>query len=131
MKSSRLSPTLVRCAGLLLVAFASAAVAQQPAMSDTQMHAPHPGGHVTEATAAFQASDKEMMGKMGRAYTGDTDKDFVSHMIPHHEGAVSMAKIELQYGKDPELRKMAEAIIKAQDDEIAFMKQWQARHGVK
>lgn len=52
-------------------------------------------------------------------------------MIPHHQGAVAIAEVVLKYGKDPELRKMARDIIKAQDEEISFMKQWQARNGVK
>jgi uncharacterized protein (DUF305 family) len=49
-------------------------------------------------------------------------------MIPHHQGAVDMAKIELQYGNDPELRKLADQIVSSQQSEIALMKDWQAAH---
>lgn len=52
------------------------------------------------------------------------DAAFVRGMIPHHEGAIEMAKIQLKHGKDPELRKLAEAIIKAQKEEITFMRIW-------
>ena len=69
-----------------------------------------------------------MAGMSSAAYTGDADRDFVAHMIPHHEGAVEMAKVELKYGKDAKLRKLAKDIIAAQDKEIAFMKQWLAAH---
>ena len=74
----------------------------------------------------------EMNAQMMKGMTAsDIDVAFVCGMIPHHQGAVSMAQVELKYGKDPELRKMAKDIIKAQQKEIAFMKKWQARHGVK
>jgi uncharacterized protein (DUF305 family) len=61
-------------------------------------------------------------------YGGNTDKEFVAHMIPHHQGAIDMAKVELKYGKDPDMKRLAKSIIKAQNEEIAYMKKWQAKH---
>jgi len=85
----------------------------------------------TPAVKAFKAADHHMMEQMSAGYTGDTDQDFVTHMLPHHEGAVEMAKIQLQHGKDPALKQLAREIIKAQDKEIQFMKAWQAKHPPK
>ncbi|MBL8640179.1 MAG: DUF305 domain-containing protein [Alphaproteobacteria bacterium] len=58
------------------------------------------------------------------APTGDADIDFVTGMIPHHQGAIDMAKIEVEKGKDPEIKKLAQDIIKAQEKEIEFMNKW-------
>ena len=66
---------------------------------------------------------------MAIKYTGDADVDFVRGMIPHHQGAVDMAKIELEYGKDPDNRKLAEEIIASQEKEIAVMQAWLKAHG--
>ena len=60
--------------------------------------------------------------------TGDADVDFVTGMIPHHQGAIDMAKIVLEKGKNPEIKKLAEGIVKAQESEIKRMNDWLASH---
>ena len=72
---------------------------------------------------------KTMMNGMHAKPTGKPDADFVLMMIPHHQGAIDMAKVELQYGTDPELRKLATDIVAAQGKEIAQMKAWLAKNG--
>jgi uncharacterized protein (DUF305 family) len=77
-----------------------------------------------EASKAYYQAMMKMHQKMTIKPSGNADVDFATGMIPHHEGAIDMARVELKFGKDPELRKLAEAIVKAQDSEIALMKSW-------
>jgi uncharacterized protein (DUF305 family) len=76
------------------------------------------------STAAYQAANNKMHKDMAIRFSGNADVDFVRGMIPHHQGAIDMAKVVLQHGKDPEIRKLAEEVIKAQEGEIAMMKEW-------
>jgi uncharacterized protein (DUF305 family) len=82
----------------------------------------------TASTKAFKAANDKMHGGMNIPFSGNADVDFVRGMVPHHQGAVDMARIVLEHGKDPALNKLARDIIKAQDKEIAFMQRWLAKH---
>lgn len=132
MKNLRAFRTLCLFSGIAFAVAAMPVHAQQGGtMAGMDMSASANAGS-GESTRAFKAADDKMMQAMSApAYTGDADKDFVAHMIPHHQGAVEMAQVELKYGKDPELKRLARNIIKAQHDEIAFMQRWQAKHGVR
>ena len=63
-----------------------------------------------------------MMSAMEAKPTGDIDRDFVAMMAPHHQGAIDMAVLELRYGKNEQLRRIAQEIIVSQMQEIAAMK---------
>jgi hypothetical protein len=88
-----------------------------------------PKGDASASSLAFQGINMKMHNAMDIAFTGNADVDFVKGMIPHHAGAVDMAKTVLAFGKDPEVRKLAEEIVKAQESEIAFMQGWLKRNG--
>jgi hypothetical protein len=77
----------------------------------------------TQFLAENKAAMAEMMAAMDIKPSGDVDADFVAMMIPHHQGAIDMAKAELRYGHNEQLRRMAQEIIVTQQQEIATMRQ--------
>lgn len=80
---------------------------------------------------------EELMGSMDRMHTAMTsiepsgvdDNDFVQVMLPHHQAAIDMAKSELIYGNDPQIRRLAQEIITDQQSEIQLMRLWVKQHG--
>lgn len=130
---------ITAAAGFVL---AGAALPGSLALAQHAGHGAHSGrhdGHATAkpnasdsaATKAYRAANDKMHKDMDIAFTGDADADFARGMIPHHQGAVDMAKIVLQYGKDPEIRKLAEDVVRSQETEIKFMREWLAKRGTK
>jgi uncharacterized protein (DUF305 family) len=115
---------LALAASLLLSTGAEAAEAMR---MDHAMRMPAEKGGGS-ADAAFAAANDAMMKGMDVKPTGDADRDFVRMMLPHHQGAVAMARVEMRYGRDPLLRRLAVAIVRAQETEIATMRRWRRRH---
>ncbi len=118
-----------KLAGLALIVLITAAPVKP--RQDQSQHSGHtmPDAAMTDATKAYQAANDRMHEAMAVAYSGDADADFVRSMIPHHQGAVEMAKVVLQYGRDPDIRTLAEDIIAAQEKEIAWMHGWLQEKG--
>ena len=142
--------TLVACMSILaLQAGAGVAVAQtsHQGHGSMPMSGTMPMGHMDPAamqkmmqdmmplpsdpasTKDFKAADMQMMRNMHVPYTGNPDVDFRTHMIPHHQDAVEMAKVALKHAKDPETKKMAQKIVDDQEKEISEMEAWLKRHG--
>lgn len=88
-----------------------------------------PKGDSSPSSLAFDGINRKMHDGMDITFTGKADVDFIKGMIPHHQGAIDMAKTVLAFGKDPEVRKLAEAIVKAQDSEIVLMQSWLQKNG--
>jgi uncharacterized protein (DUF305 family) len=100
-----------------------------PAAMQKMMQDMMPSPNDPASTKDFKAADMQMMHNMHVPYTGNADVDFRTHMIPHHQGAVEMAKVALKHAKDPETKKMAQKIIDDQEKEIAEMQDWLKENG--
>lgn len=97
-----------------------------------QDHGAHGGAAMSGADPAFEAQMKvheKMTAEMGKiGPSGNPDVDFVRMMIPHHQGAIDMAEVELKFGKDESRKELARQIIETQKKEIAEMREWLAKN---
>lgn len=85
------------------------------------------GGDESVPSLAFRAVNDKMHRDMAIELTGNVDVDFARAMIAHHQGAIDMAKVALAFGKDPDVRKLAEEVVRTQEVEIATMREWLAK----
>jgi uncharacterized protein (DUF305 family) len=83
----------------------------------------------TPATKGYREANAKMHRDMDIKYSGDADVDFVRGMIPHHQGAIDMAKVALGRAKDEQIRKWATDVIREQEREIAEMQAWLKKKG--
>lgn len=116
-----------------LVALSLAAVFAMGSVAYAQSHTTHgdtkaDSSKDTAATKAYRAANTRMHEGMNLKFSNDADVDFIRGMIPHHQGAIDMAKVVLDHGKDQQTRKWAEDIIREQAREIAEMKAWLAKN---
>jgi uncharacterized protein (DUF305 family) len=96
----------------LIAAFSIAALAQMEPRAMSFMH------------AMKDSMERMDNGMKSAPMNGNIDHDFATMMIPHHQGAIDMAKAELLYGKDPVMRRLAEEIVVDQQSEIQAMQLW-------
>ncbi|THU01565.1 DUF305 domain-containing protein [Lampropedia puyangensis] len=113
----------------MLVLPVFAAHADEAKAQDHAAHVPVPAANT--ARSAYDQSMVRMHDDMMRGIAhDDADVAFAAGMLAHHVGAVEMARIELQYGKDAILRKLAEEVIRAQEAEIALLTSWLHEKGL-
>lgn len=97
----------------------------------TMMKAMMPAPSDAASTKDFKSADMKMMHDMAVPYTGNADIDFRTKMIPHHQGAIDMAKVALAHAKDETTKALAAQIIKDQEREIAEMREWLSKNSPK
>ena len=139
-----MSPTLSIARAVLAAALlAPGTIAAQPAdTASAPAHGAHGAASADAGTAAaraYEEANARMHRDMAIALSGDPDRDFAEMMIAHHQGAIDMARVVMEHGRDPGIRVLAEKVVATQEREVAFLRGWlaqvaaapadEARHG--
>jgi uncharacterized protein (DUF305 family) len=110
---------------VLSVLFGALAIQAQ---EDCRTHARPKSEADSEWSELNSGMDKMQAAMATMESSGDSDVDFVELMLPHHQAAIDMAKVELKFGNDPQMRRMAQEIITDQQSEIELMRLWLKQH---
>jgi uncharacterized protein (DUF305 family) len=108
----------------ILIPFVALAARRQVPQTHGQMAMKDPNW-----TELMRSMDRMHAAMTSIQPSGVDDTDFVQVMLPHHQAAIDMAKIELIYGNDPQIRRLAQEIITDQQSEIQLMQLWVKQHG--
>lgn len=139
MKNNRLGPRLCSIALAIIFAGCHHEISPVAAISQAPLKAAPPSSTASQLAddtvipldwSGLNAAMERMhsaMASVGRS--GDSDIDFVRLMLPHHQAAIDMARTQLLYGKDPQMRRLAQEIITDQQSEIELMQLWLKQHG--
>lgn len=111
---------------IILILFGVVAI---PAQQALHKHAPGKSASDPAWTELQSSMDRMHAAMMSVTATGNSDADFVKLMIPHHQAAIEMAKTQLLYGKDPQMRRLAQEIITDQQSEVDLMNLWLKQNG--
>jgi len=115
--------------GIAAIAYGSSGLAQAPGASSSGMDMK--GSMMKGSGASMEMKDSMMKGMKGMdamQMTGDADHDFAMMMKMHHQGAIDMAQIEIESGRDAKMKAMAKKIEEAQRKEIKEFDDWLAKH---
>ena len=113
---------------IISILFCAVAIAAQQAM---HKHASGKSPSDPAWTELQSSMDRMHAAMTSVEATGNSDADFVKLMIPHHQAAIDMAKTELLYGKDLQMRRLAQEIITDQQSEIELMNLWLKQNGLE
>jgi uncharacterized protein (DUF305 family) len=107
-----------------LAADPAPAAAPAPAINAMAASNPDPDPATSPATAAYRAALSRMYTQISVVYSGDVDRDLANMMIPHSQGAIDLGRTQVGFGRDPEMRRIVETMMKNREQEMALFRAW-------
>ena len=111
-------------AAAMSIALGGAAFAEQGDQASSGMGAV---GGEPRSTQELRSAALRMQMDWGIRYSGDADRDFAASMVRYHEGAIAIARVQVGHGSDPEMRRLAEEMIRARQSEVELLRGYLAR----